>query len=53
MFSSIRWLFGYSLFAVAGGFLTVRILELVASPFLEGTSQIRRKRLSSSGRARR
>lgn len=46
-FSSIRWLFGYSLFAVAGGFLTVRILELVASPFLEAKSLIRRKRSSS------
>lgn len=53
MFSSIRWLFGYSLFAVAGGFLAVRILEAVASPFLEATSLIRRKQSSLSGRVRR
>lgn len=53
MFKSIRWLFGYSMFAVAGGYLTVRILEAVASPFLEATSLTRRKQSSSSGRARR
>ena len=53
MFSSIRWLFGYSIFAVAGGFVAVRIIEAVLSPFLEARSSEQSARPSLSERLRR
>lgn len=50
--SQIRWLFGYGLFAIAGGFLSVRIFELMASPFLEAASLTQRAQQSLSLRLR-
>ena len=51
-FSQIRWLFGYGIFAIAGGFFSVRLLELVAAPFLEAKSTMQRAPSSLSERVR-